>query len=112
MAVLSSALPGEEPFSTRALLRHCNDFEPDANVVVRLYHESRGAHSYFLKQGSLESDGESLVNQIHYDDAVGNVNRARMIKPLCFGVTSCASSRFCLTQPHTWGLSTPLKFHS
>jgi len=41
-------------------------------TIVRLsglYHETRGAHAYFLKQGTSPSFGGSLVNQIHYDDA-------------------------------------------
>ena len=45
-------------------------------TVVRLaglYHELRGAHMFFLKQGTSTSYGNSLVNQIHYDDAASLV---------------------------------------
>lgn len=37
--------------------------------LVGLYHRTRGAHTFFLKQGKVDRWGGYLVNLIHYEDA-------------------------------------------
>lgn len=37
--------------------------------AVGLYHGQRGAHTFFLRQGSVERPAQSLVNLVHYEDA-------------------------------------------
>jgi hypothetical protein len=41
------------------------------NVVrlVGLYHGHRGAHTFFLRQGTVERNEQNVVNLIHYEDA-------------------------------------------
>jgi hypothetical protein len=41
------------------------------NVVrlVGLYHAQRGAHTYFLKVGTVQRPGDYVVNLLHYEDA-------------------------------------------
>ena len=41
------------------------------NVVrlVGLYHKTRGPHTFFIQKGTVERNGESVVNMIHYEDA-------------------------------------------
>jgi hypothetical protein len=41
------------------------------NVVrlVGLYHAHRGAHTFFLKQGTVARPGDNIVNLLHYEDA-------------------------------------------
>lgn len=41
------------------------------NVVryVGLYHCNRGAHTFFLRQGTVARPGSYLVNLLHYEDA-------------------------------------------
>lgn len=39
--------------------------------LVGLYHRSRGAHTFFLKQGEVARWGGYTVNLIHYEDAAG-----------------------------------------
>lgn len=43
------------------------------NVVrlVGLYHKTRGAHTFFLKQGEVARWGGAIINLIHYEDAAG-----------------------------------------
>eukprot|EP00892_Ulva_mutabilis_P009982 jgi/Ulvmu1/7356/UM036_0016.1 len=47
------------------------------NVIrlVGLYHAQRGAHTFFLKKGSVTRDASSIINLIHYEDAAGMVNK-------------------------------------
>ena len=37
--------------------------------LAGLYHSLRGAHTYFMKAGTIESRPDALVNCIHYEDA-------------------------------------------
>ena len=37
--------------------------------LAGLYHSSRGAHTYFMKAGTIDSRPDALVNCIHYEDA-------------------------------------------
>ncbi len=37
--------------------------------LAGLYHSSRGAHTYFIKAGTIDSRPDALVNCIHYEDA-------------------------------------------
>jgi nucleoside-diphosphate-sugar epimerase len=39
--------------------------------LVGLYHRTRGAHTFFLKQGQVQRWGDYCVNLIHYEDAAG-----------------------------------------
>lgn len=39
--------------------------------LVGLYHRTRGAHTFFLKQGEVPRWGGYTVNLIHYEDAAG-----------------------------------------
>lgn len=39
--------------------------------LVGLYHRTRGAHTFFLKMGTVERWGGYTVNLIHYEDAAG-----------------------------------------
>jgi len=53
-------------------------------IVIRLaglYHSSRGAHSYYLKGVSADSDPATRINQIHYDDAADLCFRALRSDP-------------------------------
>jgi len=46
-------------------------FSASGNVVryVGLYHCNRGAHTFFLRQGTVARPGSYLVNLLHYEDA-------------------------------------------
>lgn len=37
--------------------------------LVGLYHAQRGAHTFFIKQGSVARPGGYVVNLLHYEDA-------------------------------------------
>lgn len=39
--------------------------------LVGLYHAQRGAHTFFIKQGSVARPGAYVVNLLHYEDAAG-----------------------------------------
>ncbi|GFR46023.1 hypothetical protein Agub_g7282 [Astrephomene gubernaculifera] len=39
--------------------------------LVGLYHANRGAHTYFIRAGSVPRPGGYLVNLLHYEDAAG-----------------------------------------
>ena len=49
-----------------------DEYHQNRAAVLRLaglYHSSRGAHTYFMKAGTIESRPDALVNCIHYEDA-------------------------------------------
>lgn len=37
--------------------------------LVGLYHKTRGPHTFFLKKGTIERNGEGVINMVHYEDA-------------------------------------------
>ncbi|GIL82117.1 hypothetical protein Vretimale_7121 [Volvox reticuliferus] len=47
--------------------------EAGGNVLrlVGLYHANRGAHTYFIKVGTVPRPGAYVVNLLHYEDAAG-----------------------------------------
>ncbi|KAG2493226.1 hypothetical protein HYH03_008642 [Edaphochlamys debaryana] len=47
--------------------------EGGGNVLrlVGLYHANRGAHTFFIKQGTVARPADYLVNLLHYEDAAG-----------------------------------------
>lgn len=63
--------PVDNPRAARLLAAEAAVLSVGGSVVrlSGLYHETRGAHAYFLRQGTSPGYGGGLVNQIHYDDA-------------------------------------------
>jgi len=43
--------------------------KPAVLRLAGLYHSTRGAHTYFMKAGTIDSRPDALVNCIHYEDA-------------------------------------------
>jgi len=59
--------------------------------LVGLYHRTRGAHTFFLKQGEVARDGGYTVNLIHYEDAAsltGAILRGQGSQEGCAGYRS------------------------
>lgn len=48
--------------------------------LAGLYTRERGAHSFWLKQTELSSDGSGIVNLLHYEDAAGAAVAALLAK--------------------------------
>lgn len=59
--------------------------EAGGNVIrlVGLYHAQRGAHTFFIRKGTVERDGGSIINLIHYEDAASMVISVSDSKPTC-----------------------------
>ena len=49
--------------------------------LVGLYHRTRGAHTFFIKQGQVERWGGYTVNLIHYEDAAALVHAVLQASP-------------------------------
>lgn len=67
--------------------------------LVGLYHALRGAHTFFLRAGSVERWGGYIINLIHYEDAAS----------LCLAVRArrcVVSERPPVTQDLSMGLVT------
>jgi len=64
--------------------------EAGGNVVrlVGLYHRTRGPHTFFLKKGTVERNGEGVVNMIHYEDAARLMLAVRRARTCCLVVGS------------------------
>lgn len=64
---------GDNERTDRLLAAEAAVLEAGGNVVrlVGLYHATRGAHTFFLRQGEVQRWGGYLVNLIHYEDAAG-----------------------------------------
>ena len=62
---------GASPRTDVLLTAEQNALAAGGNVVrlVGLYHRTRGAHTFFLKQGNVARPGSYMVNLIHYEDA-------------------------------------------
>lgn len=62
---------GASPRTDVLLKAEENTLAAGGNVVrlVGLYHRTRGAHTFFLKQGQVARWGGYVVNLIHYEDA-------------------------------------------
>ncbi|KAL4418741.1 hypothetical protein ABPG77_006414 [Micractinium sp. CCAP 211/92] len=62
---------GDNERTDRLLAAEAAVLEAGGNVVrlVGLYHATRGAHTFFLRQGEVQRWGGYLVNLIHYEDA-------------------------------------------
>ncbi len=62
---------GSSPRTDVLLKAEENALAVGGNVVrlVGLYHRTRGAHTFFLKQGQVARWGGYMVNLIHYEDA-------------------------------------------
>lgn len=62
---------GASPRTDVLLAAEQSALSAGGNVVrlVGLYHRTRGAHTFFLKQGTVQRPGSYMVNLIHYEDA-------------------------------------------
>ena len=62
---------GASPRTDVLLTAEQSALSAGGNVVrlVGLYHRTRGAHTFFLKQGTVQRPGSYMVNLIHYEDA-------------------------------------------
>ncbi|GLI63574.1 hypothetical protein VaNZ11_006574 [Volvox africanus] len=64
---------GAGPSTDRLLGAEAATLEAGGNVLrlVGLYHTNRGAHTYFIKVGTVPRPGGYVVNLLHYEDAAG-----------------------------------------
>ncbi|GIL64354.1 hypothetical protein Vafri_18326 [Volvox africanus] len=62
---------GAGPSTDRLLGAEAATLEAGGNVLrlVGLYHTNRGAHTYFIKVGTVARPGGYVVNLLHYEDA-------------------------------------------
>ncbi|GLC39271.1 hypothetical protein PLESTB_001649100 [Pleodorina starrii] len=64
---------GAAPSTDRLLGAEQATLQAGGNVLrlVGLYHTNRGAHTYFIKTGTVARPGGYVVNLLHYEDAAG-----------------------------------------
>jgi hypothetical protein len=73
--------PGTDERIDRLLNAENAALEVGCNVVrlVGLYHRTRGAHTFFLRQGNVARNGANVVNLIHYEDAACLCRAVRLL---------------------------------